>query len=94
MQYRIGIVADLLGISPEGLRLYERSGILAAQREAGGSYRCVYETDIPQQNSFFHTLPPPPLGRSSASSAEILPVRFSHASICASLSLSLIHIWV
>lgn len=46
MQYRIGIVADLLGISPEGLRLYERSGILDAQREAGGSYRKYGHLDI------------------------------------------------
>ena len=45
-QYRIGIVADLLGISPEGLRLYERSGILDAHRQAGGNYRKYGQLDI------------------------------------------------
>lgn len=47
MRYRIGVVADLLGISQEGLRLYERSGILDTQREASsGKYRTYSHLDI------------------------------------------------
>ena len=47
MKYRIGVVAELLGISQEGLRLYERSGILDTQRESGsGKYRTYSHLDI------------------------------------------------
>ena len=47
MRYRIGVVADLLGISQEGLRLYERSGILETQRETtSGKYRTYSHLDI------------------------------------------------
>ncbi len=47
MRYRIGVVADLLGISQEGLRLYERSGILDTQREeSAGKYRTYSHLDI------------------------------------------------
>ena len=47
MRYRIGVVAELLGISQEGLRLYERSGILDTQREeSSGKYRTYSHLDI------------------------------------------------
>ena len=44
MDYKIGVVSKLLGISPEGLRLYEREGILSSRRE--GSYRVYSHLDI------------------------------------------------
>lgn len=47
MNYRIGVVSKLLGISPEGLRLYEREGILSSKREDGnGNYRVYSHLDI------------------------------------------------
>lgn len=47
MKYRIGVVSDLLGLSSEGLRLYERTGILGAQRQTTpGSYRMYSHLDI------------------------------------------------
>lgn len=46
MEYRIGVVSKLLGISAEGLRLYEREGILNSRREEGGGYRLYGHLDI------------------------------------------------
>ena len=47
MDYRIGVVSELLGISPEGLRLYERTGILDIGRDPDGStYRAYKHLDI------------------------------------------------
>lgn len=47
MAYRIGTIARLLGMSAEGIRLYERSGILRAQREnEENEYRSYDHLDI------------------------------------------------
>ena len=46
MHYHIGLVARLLGISAEGLRLYERVGILRSKREKEGGYRYYQRLDI------------------------------------------------
>lgn len=46
MGYHIGLVAKLLGLSPEGLRLYERTGILESRRERNGGYRFYERLDI------------------------------------------------
>ena len=47
MKYRIGVVSELLGLSPEGLRLYERTGILSARRDpSSGNYRMYSHLDI------------------------------------------------
>ncbi len=47
MEYKIGTVAKLLGISPEGLRLYERNGILVShRREEENGYRYYSRLDI------------------------------------------------
>ena len=46
MHYHIGLVARLLGISAEGLRLYEREGILQSKREKEGGYRYYQRLDI------------------------------------------------
>ena len=47
MKYRIGVVSALLGLSQEGLRLYERSGILNTKRElSSGNYRSYSHLDI------------------------------------------------
>ena len=47
MEYKIGTVAKLLGISPEGLRLYERNGILVSHRKEGeNGYRYYSRLDI------------------------------------------------
>ena len=47
MKYKIGTVAKLLGVSPEALRLYERSGILVSERGEGeNSYRYYSRLDI------------------------------------------------
>lgn len=40
------MVSKLLGISAEGLRLYEREGILNSRREEGGGYRLYGHLDI------------------------------------------------
>lgn len=47
MKYKIGTVAKLLGVSPETLRLYERSGILTSERKDGeNGYRYYSRLDI------------------------------------------------
>ena len=47
MSYRIGTIARLLGMSAEGIRMYERSGILRAQREKEeNEYRSFDHLDI------------------------------------------------
>ena len=47
MKYKIGTVSKLLGISSEGLRLYERNGILSTQRDvSNGKYRLYSYLDI------------------------------------------------
>ena len=47
MKYKIGTVAKLLGVSPEALRLYERSGILVSERGEGeNGYRYYSRLDI------------------------------------------------
>lgn len=47
MAYRIGTIAKLLGMSAEGIRMYERSGILSAQREnEENDYRSFDHLDI------------------------------------------------
>ena len=47
MQFRIGTIARLLGMSPEGLRLYEREGILRPRRgEGDGAYRTYQHLDL------------------------------------------------
>ena len=46
MKYRIGMAAKLVGLSEEGLRLYERDGILAPRRKEQGSYRYYERLDI------------------------------------------------
>ncbi len=47
MPYRIGAIARLLGMSSEGLRLYERAGILQAGRESEqNDYRTYTHLDI------------------------------------------------
>lgn len=47
MTYRIGTIAKLLGMSAEGIRMYERSGILRAQREnEENEYRSFDHLDI------------------------------------------------
>lgn len=46
MKYQIGRVASLLGVSAEGLRLYERIGILSPQRESASGYRYYDRLDI------------------------------------------------
>ena len=47
MEYKIGTVAKLLGISPEGLRLYERNDILVShRREEENGYRYYSRLDI------------------------------------------------
>ena len=45
-KYRIGMVAKLVGLSEEGLRLYERDGILSARRKEQGNYRYYERLDI------------------------------------------------
>ena len=47
MNFRIGTIARLLGMSPEGLRLYEREGILRPRRgEGDGAYRSYQHLDL------------------------------------------------
>ena len=47
MNYRIGVVSSLLGLSPEGLRLYEKRGILDTKRDnSSGNYRSYSHLDI------------------------------------------------
>lgn len=46
MKYQIGLVAKLMDLSPEGLRLYEREGIVVPRREGNAGYRCYERLDI------------------------------------------------
>lgn len=47
MNFRIGTIARLLGMSPEGVRLYEREGILRPRRgEGDGAYRTYQHLDL------------------------------------------------
>ncbi len=46
MLYRIGDISKLLGISLEGLRLYERQGVVHSQRDAKTGYRYYGHLDI------------------------------------------------
>lgn len=46
MRYRIGEVAELFGITKEGVRYYERKGIIHAQREAETGYRYYSRDEI------------------------------------------------
>ena len=45
MKYQIGQVAKLLDISAQGLRLYEKEGIIQPEREESG-YRSYNRLDI------------------------------------------------
>ena len=46
MKYHIGLISKLLGLSAEGIRLYERGGIVRSRREGGGGYRFYERPDI------------------------------------------------
>ena len=46
MQYKIGDVTKITGLSIEGVRMYERAGIIASQREDGNRYRKYGYLDI------------------------------------------------
>lgn len=46
MKYRIGQISKLLGLSAEGIRMYERDGILKSHREGTGGYRYYERSDI------------------------------------------------
>lgn len=46
MKYHIGLISKLLGLSAEGIRLYERGGIVRSRREGEGSYRFYERPDI------------------------------------------------
>lgn len=46
MKYQIGLVSKLMDLSAEGLRLYEREGILLPQREGTAGYRFYERLDI------------------------------------------------
>ena len=39
MEYRIKDVAALLGMTTEGVRFFERQGVVTPQRNAGNNYR-------------------------------------------------------
>ncbi len=45
-RYRIGEVSELLGISAEGLRFYERSGIIQPTKSEGSGYRYYSHLDV------------------------------------------------
>ena len=46
MKYHIGLISKLLGLSAEGIRLYERGGIVRSRREGGGGYSFYERPDI------------------------------------------------
>lgn len=46
MDYNIGIVSKLLGISIEGIRNYEKSGLVKSKRDVGSNYRKYSYLDI------------------------------------------------
>lgn len=53
-KYLIGEIADMLGVSSDTLRHYEKKGILTARRASNG-YRYYTEEDIPQMiNILYH----------------------------------------
>lgn len=53
-KYLIGEIADMLGVSSDTLRHYEKKGILTARRTSNG-YRYYTEADIPQMiNILYH----------------------------------------
>lgn len=53
-KYLIGEIADMLGVSSDTLRHYEKKGILTARR-AGNGYHYYTEEDIPQMiNILYH----------------------------------------
>lgn len=45
-KYKIGRVADLIGITPEALRYYEREGIIAPIKSEGSGYRYYSAWDV------------------------------------------------
>ena len=46
MRYKIGEVSRLLGISSEGLRLYERNGVISSEKDPDNGYRYYRHLDI------------------------------------------------
>ena len=46
MRYRIGEVADFFGLTKEGIRYYERKGIIAPTRDEGTGYRYYARDEI------------------------------------------------
>lgn len=52
-KYLIGKIADMLGVSSDTLRHYEKKGILTARRTSNG-YRYYTEADIPQMASILY----------------------------------------
>ena len=46
MKYKIGEVSRLPGISSEGLRLYERNGVISSEKDSDNGYRYYRHLDI------------------------------------------------
>ena len=46
MMYKIGDVADLIGITPEAIRNYEREGLIKPKKDEGSGYRYFTTWDI------------------------------------------------